>query len=267
MLQSPQLNVLGRFGERMSVYWATDSFASGSSLMGANRQALLAAEQAAASRADLVVAVSDRLARTWSERGKRTIVITHGVNIPPRTEFDKPNDLVLGRPIAGVVGTLSGRLDFEILERVADSVSVVLIGPLSFRTDRTAFDRLCERPNVAWLNAKNHSDLVAYYQHIDVGLVPYTLSDFNLDSAPLKPLEYLAVGLPVVSTRLPAVAAIESPDIVIADDAAGFASAVEAAVRIRGETELIGRRRRHVCAWSRDARAVEVLAALRQGQG
>ena len=43
----------------------------------------------------------------------------------------------------------------------------------------------------------------AYLAAIDVGITPYTASDFNRASFPLKTLEYLAAGRPVVSTDLP----------------------------------------------------------------
>ncbi len=43
----------------------------------------------------------------------------------------------------------------------------------------------------------------AYLAAIDVGVTPYADSAFNRASFPLKTLEYLAAGRPVVSTDLP----------------------------------------------------------------
>jgi teichuronic acid biosynthesis glycosyltransferase TuaH len=192
-----------------------------------------------------------------------TVVIPDGVDVLPLPAAPVPDDLSLPRPIAVVAGTLSERLDFSILEKVADSgMSLVLIGPASFRIDRAEFDRLCARHNVEWLGVKDHSDLATYYQHIDVGLVPYALSNFNLDSAPLKPLEYLAGGLPVVSTSLPGVIAISSPDIVFADDPVVFAMATQVAARLADDMDLVTRRRSHLDEWSWDARARELLSVL-----
>ncbi|GMQ94793.1 MAG: glycosyltransferase [Acidimicrobiia bacterium] len=267
VLQTPQNDVLGQFDEKTSVYWATDSFAAGSNLMGVDHETLAAAERRAVSHADVVIAVSDRLAANWAELGARTAVVPHGVDMPtPMPEQAVPDDLTLRAPLAGVVGTLSGRLDFEILERVADSgVSVVLIGPTSFRTDRSAFDDLCARDNVEFLGAKDHAELARYYAHIDVGLVPYTLSEFNMDAAPLKPLEYLAAGLPVVSTELPGVIAIGSQDIVVTRGAAEFSAATQLACRTARTPELEQRRRSHLAGWSWDARALEVLSVIDSG--
>ena len=265
MLQTPQLDVLGRFGESNSVYWATDAFAAGSRLMGVARETMLEAEASAASRADLVIAVSDGLAKDWADRGKRVVVVRHGVDPMPPTlsPSEAPADLTLPRPIAGVVGTLSERLDFEVLDSVADvGVSVVLIGPASFRTDHTAFDRFCSRPNVNWLGEKDYTALAPYLEHLDVGLVPYTLSAFNMLAAPLKPLEYLAAGLPVVSTPLPGVADIDSPDITLVDTPIEFALAAIQAAEIGKQSDLADRRRAHVSTWNWDVRALEVLDIL-----
>jgi len=264
-LQTPQVDLLGRFGEEVSVYWATDSFMDGSALMGVDHLTLVKAELASAAKADLVIAVTDPLASLWVERGKRVAVVRNGVDLvkEPTEDVSIPDDLTLSRPTAGVVGTLSNRLDFDMLKAVADSgIAVLLLGPASFRTDRSGFDALCDRPNVLWLGPKEHGDLLRYYRHIDVGLVPYTLSEFNRVSAPLKPLEYLATGLPVVSTRLPGVAAIGSPDITFADDRSAFVVATEQAIEASNDADLVERRRLHAHEWSWDRRAVDVLRLL-----
>jgi glycosyltransferase involved in cell wall biosynthesis len=59
----------------------------------------------------------------------------------------------------------------------------------------------------------------------DVALMPFVLDEATRSISPTKTLEYLAAGLPVVSTRVPDVVA-DYPGLVhLADDAAGFAEA------------------------------------------
>jgi teichuronic acid biosynthesis glycosyltransferase TuaH len=58
---------------------------------------------------------------------------------------------------------------------------------------------------------------------IDVGLLPYANSEFNRASFPLKTLEYLAAGRPVVATPLPAVTWLDTELIAIADQPDDFA--------------------------------------------
>ena len=60
---------------------------------------------------------------------------------------------------------------------------------------------------------------------IKVGLTPYTHSDFNRASFPMKTLEYLAAGRRAVSTKLPAVVFLGTQLIRTADTPADFAEA------------------------------------------
>jgi len=70
-LQTPQVDLLGSLGEAISVYWATDSFTAGSTLMGVDAVALASAELSASSQADVVIAVSEHIESIWRARGRR----------------------------------------------------------------------------------------------------------------------------------------------------------------------------------------------------
>jgi teichuronic acid biosynthesis glycosyltransferase TuaH len=95
-----------------------------------------------------------------------------------------------------------------------------------------------------------------------VGLTPYADTDFNRASFPLKTLEYLANGLPVVSTDLPAVRWLDTDLIEVGTGPEDFASKVrEVLSRPFDEAERARRiafARRH--SWT--ARAEQLLAIL-----
>jgi glycosyltransferase involved in cell wall biosynthesis len=59
----------------------------------------------------------------------------------------------------------------------------------------------------------------------DVALMPFAMNDATRSISPTKTLEYLAAGLPVVSTRVPDVVADWSNLVHLADDAEQFADA------------------------------------------
>jgi glycosyltransferase involved in cell wall biosynthesis len=65
----------------------------------------------------------------------------------------------------------------------------------------------------------------------DVALMPFALNDATRAISPTKTLEYLAAGLPVVSTRVPDVVADHRSVVSLADDAPAFG---EACRRARG---------------------------------
>ena len=60
-------------------------------------------------------------------------------------------------------------------------------------------------PNVHLLGRRPYSELPAYCKGFDVALIPFRINELTLNANPLKVREYLAAGLPVVSTPIPEV--------------------------------------------------------------
>jgi len=59
--------------------------------------------------------------------------------------------------------------------------------------------------NIRFLGRKPYADLPRYAKAFDVALMPFKVNELTLASNPLKVREYLAAGLPVVSTAIPEV--------------------------------------------------------------
>jgi teichuronic acid biosynthesis glycosyltransferase TuaH len=99
-----------------------------------------------------------------------------------------------------------------------------------------------------------------------VGLTPYTDSSFNRASFPLKTLEYLASGLPVVATDNPAARWLDTTLVDVAESAASFAELVQRRLEDPRDHERSARRSlaaRHT--W--DVRARALLDTLAQASG
>ncbi|HLI55492.1 MAG TPA: glycosyltransferase [Actinomycetota bacterium] len=221
----------GACREDVAVWWAQDDLAAGGRLLGVSGRRLRAGERRAGRRADLVMAVSPVLARRWAEAGASTVLMPNGVDSAAWAEVGElpvPPDVDLPRPVAGFVGHINDRIDLTLLEAVADrGQSLLIVGPVSAGGAGSpgAWSRLIARPNVRWVGTKAFRDLPGYLGAIDVGLVPYRDSAFNQASFPLKTLEYLAAGLPVVSTPLPANRWLDTSLITEAAGAPAFAGA------------------------------------------
>jgi teichuronic acid biosynthesis glycosyltransferase TuaH len=154
-------------------------------------------------------------------------------------------------------------MDLGLVEAVADSgMSVLLVGPLqaTFR-QHARLGRLLARPNVEWVGPKRFDELPSYLRIIDVGLLPYTDSAFNRASFPLKTLEYLAAGRPVVATTLPAITWLDTPLIAVADEPASFARRTAEEATTSRSPDLIERRRAFAATHSWSKR-VEQLAEV-----
>jgi glycosyltransferase involved in cell wall biosynthesis len=104
--------------------------------------------------------------------------------------------------------------------------------------------RLRAQANVRLLGAVAHDVLVRTMTHFDAGILAYVLDDFTTGIMPAKLKEYLAAGLPVVSTPLPEVRrfAEKHPGLIdFAADAPAFVTAVRCAVS-RNEASAVERR-------------------------
>jgi glycosyltransferase involved in cell wall biosynthesis len=133
-------------------------------------------------------------------------------------------------PVIGFYGNLDTcRFDVELIQGLAQrrpDWQFVLVGRLWPGFDPAGLRRL---PNVHLLGEKRLADLPAYIRGFDVGIIPYRLNDFTRSITPLKLMEYLATGKPVVSSPLPA--ALPYADVLgIADGVDEFEAQIVAAL-------------------------------------
>jgi glycosyltransferase involved in cell wall biosynthesis len=226
----PMHPVFGSCGERLKVYWAQDDFVGGAALLGLNAAQLDAGERQSVRAADIIIASNPVVAETWQSRGYKPYLIPFGADTAAYASVDaaaRPEDVKLPPPIAGFIGHINSRIDFPLLEAIAArGLSLLLVGPRNPAFEPERWAKLLAQPNVQWVGPKPFESLSGYLRVIDVGLVPYGDSAFNRGSFPLKTLEYLAAGRPVVSTSLPATRWLNTNLIAIADAPDAYANAV-----------------------------------------
>lgn len=198
-------DVLGRWDGAVNVLYNTDDHVAGAELMGLSQARIQAQEKEAARRADVVVVVSPHLAEHWSALGATPVLIPNGCNAAYlQDSSSQPAVTDLPRPVIGLIGQLTERIDLGVLTAVADAgYSLLLVGPYDARWERDGFAALIARPNVRYAGRVPAEDVPSYLAALDVGLTPYADSPFNRASFPMKTLEYFSAGLPVVSTDLP----------------------------------------------------------------
>lgn len=134
------------------------------------------------------------------------------------SEDEIPDDIAsLPKPIIGYFGAINERMDPELLLSLSEKMpkaSIVLIGPVyqRFRSYRIkgkngeallTYPLLKQKPNVYFLGMKPYEELPKYLAAFDCAIVPYRLSDGVEFVQPVKTLEYMAGGKPVVSTAIP----------------------------------------------------------------
>ena len=126
-----------------------------------------------------------------------------------RSGRELPSDLArIPSPRIGYVGVLSDyKVDFELLLAVAEKRADwhwVLIGEEREGQNDPTLMRLRQLSNVHLLGYKSYGEIPAYLAGMDVATLPTRLNEYTRSMFPMKFFEYLAAGVPVVSTPLPA---------------------------------------------------------------
>src|SRR5437870_1029757 len=227
--------LVGRLQERLVIYHCVDEY---SAYFGVPREAFIRMEQDLIRRAHIVFTSAEKLYEERRSLNQHTYYIPHGVDLShfagaldPSTEV--PADMRgLPHPVIGFFGLLADWVDLDLVRMVAAARpdwSVVLIGKAT--TDLRTLRGLA---NVHHLGQKPYSTLPSYCRGFDVGIIPFRKNDLTLRANPLKLREYLAAGLPVVSTPLPEVERYNGL-VDLADGAEAFIAAIETAVGQRAD--------------------------------
>ena len=198
--------VSGLLGESLVVYHCVDEF---SAFSDAPAKEIRELERRLLLRSDVVICSSEKLRADKARVNPNAHLVQHGVDLAhfarafdPRTTV--PDDLRgAPGPVIGFWGLIADWVDLQLIRHVADAFSggtVVLLGNAS-----TDLGPLQGARNVRLLGRRPYDDLPRYARAFDVALMPFRVNELTLAANPLKVREYLAAGLPVVSTAIPEV--------------------------------------------------------------
>jgi glycosyltransferase involved in cell wall biosynthesis len=258
--------IAGRLGEETLIYHCVDEY---SAFSGVDAASLLDLERGLLERSDLVLVSAARLYAAKAQHNSRTFLVRHGVDFDHfRRALDPALELPaeaarLPRPVLGFFGLIADWVDVEMLAEMArrfPQASLAIIGQAT--TDVSALAAL---PNVHLLGRKPYGDLPAYCKAFDVALMPFRINELTLNANPLKVREYLAAGLPVVSSPIPEVEVLGQCRI--AADADAFERALREALLDPGPSAARSDAIRHESWQARLAEIEEHLAAATRTGG
>ena len=169
------------------------------------------------------------------------------------------------RKVAGYVGVIDERLDLDLLADLARALpdwTLRIVGPVA----KIDPEQLPQAPNLEYPGQVTYAELPEVMAGFDVALMPFALNEATRSISPTKTLEYLAAGLPVVSTRVPDVVTDYTGTVHFAADAAGFAAGcrevvADSAIERERRTRHIKKRQE----WDAIATAMERLIASPNG--
>ncbi len=119
-----------------------------------------------------------------------------------RTRKDIPLDQKnIKQPVFGFYGVIDERFDIELLREVSirkPEWSFVIIGPV-IKIDPAT---LPQSSNIHYLGPKQYDELPHYLAGWDIAMIPFLLNDSTRYISPTKTPEYLAAGIPVLSSAI-----------------------------------------------------------------
>ena len=190
----------GAFPSRRLVYYCVDDF---SLWPGHDITYIKGLEAQLIDRAEVLVATSSALCERLALSGKPTHLLHHGVDISHFSRREHSlHPLLAAIPgiKVGYFGLLDERLDQALLQSMARQqaeLQFVLMGPQA-----VAMQALAALPNVHFTGPVPYGQLPSVVSGLSVLLLPYKSDALGQSLSPLKLREYLATGLPVISSPL-----------------------------------------------------------------
>lgn len=224
------------------VYHCVDDLAA---IPGVDSESFRAAERQLLIRADNIFATAPSLVEHCKQYNSNTHYLPNVVDAAHFGQALKPGPIpkdlaLISEPRLVYHGVLSDfKVDFRLLlnsARLRPDWSWVFIGEEREGQKNLLVAELQTLPNVHFLGYKPYAELPNYLRGIQVGLLPSLINDYTRGMFPMKYFEYLAAGIPVVSTALEFTKEYLG-DMEVAVDQTAFIEAVDRQLK-RGKISL-----------------------------
>jgi glycosyltransferase involved in cell wall biosynthesis len=156
--------------------------------------------------ADLVFTGGQSLYQAKRDQHARVYAFPSSIDAPhfnkAREALADPTDHVsIAQPRIGFFGVIDERMDLALVAKTAAAMpdyQFVMLGPV-VKIDPADLPRAT---NLHWLGSKSYDELPAYLANWAAGWMPFALNESTRFISPTKTPEFLAAGLPVVSTAI-----------------------------------------------------------------
>jgi len=254
-------DTLSWFRPKMKVYHVSDLFGNDFYTSNAQKQQTREARMSAAS--DLVVCVSRELYDRKRQERANVHYLPHGVEFELFRRAGEcgqplPEVAAIRKPIAGYFGTMTAENDIEMMvycARNLPDVSFVFAGQIT-AGDYSVLGAL---DNVHLLGRLPYEKIPLLCASFDVCMLQWKMSEWIRNCNPLKMLEYMASGSPIVSVEINE-AKQYADTISIATSKEEFCRAIQ--WELQNDTETRRKRRIEIAAehsWANHAERISEL--------
>ncbi len=188
------------------IYYCVDEWSAFSFLNGKLMEQM---EQNLIRQSDIVLASAEKLYMTKRSLHPRTYWVPHGVDTEhfrqaqAETTTIAPELQGIKGPVVGFWGLIHEWIDLELIKAIAErhpEWTIALVGKAG-----VSCDILRSLPNVHLTGTRPYSALPSFAKGFTAAILPFKVNRLTENVNPIKLREYLAAGLPVVSTPLPEV--------------------------------------------------------------
>lgn len=192
------LPLLGKLNECATIYYCFDEITAAGDWMSRHGDRF---EDEFIRRVDAVVTTSEALRQDKARLQPRTFCVKNGANFEL---FNRTRQLAQQepptKPVVGYLGSADNRIDGELMAYCAEKMPDVEFQFIGEVHDPTLPVRLANFPNVRFIPPRQPAELPPLLAKFSVGIIPFVCNKHTYTIYPLKINEYLAAGLPVVST-------------------------------------------------------------------
>lgn len=164
-------------------------------------------------KSDVVFATSHKLIEKFEGERNDIKYLPNGVNMDDFSieVYECPDDIkdIKDEKICIYIGAIAEWIDFDKVKKVINQMSdvnFVFIGP-----KHVDFSEIESNKNVRYLGKKPYKELIKYLKYSNVAWIPFVRNNLTDAINPVKLYEYLAAGVPTVTTRFKEIEYLDGP--------------------------------------------------------
>ncbi len=225
--------LLRKCGERGNIFYYADEYAEYPGGTEKWKKFIYKLTEIHISSSDIVLAVNDHLLQKAKKLNKNSFLFP---NAAPENllsiELNEEGDREI---ILGYLGRINDRIDFELLSLVAENYPdfrIEFLGGIEAGAGKytiNGVNKLKTFPNVSFLPPVHQEKVGEHIKRWSLALIPLLINPLTMGISPLKLYEYCAIGLPVVSVKIPGVQPLKDV-IYIAEDKKDFVKKIREAI-------------------------------------
>jgi glycosyltransferase involved in cell wall biosynthesis len=197
--------LIKKLESKKALYECVDEFSGAKGLI--KPETVRKQERATLTSVDAAIVTAPALKNSKEIFNRNIYVVSNAANVAhfasvSASSFSEPDDLhSLPRPRLIFIGGIAYWIDLNLVRYLATSRpdwQILMVGPVMANTEI-----LHGLSNVHFLGRKPYDLLPNYLSHSDIALNPYKIDSVAENCSPLKLYEYMAAGIPIVSTDMP----------------------------------------------------------------